>query len=1586
MSKIVFFDLEVNNKKITDIGAVSFSGNQFHENNKKNFYAFIRKYKFVAGHNIFAHDLKYVRIDSSQTIIDTLLWSPLLFPQKPYHKLLKDDKWAESDSNDPVNDSKKAQALFFSLVDSFNKLDNKLKSIYYELLKNSNKYHGFFIYLNFKKGVRNLTKTITSYFKDYICENANIKRFIKDSPVELAYALSIIKYTNDSILPAWVTYNYPDTINIVHHLRSTKCRSGCSYCKNNLNEVKALYDFFTYSSFKTFNNRNIQQEAVIDAINQHSLLVVFPTGGGKSLTFQLPALMAGKNEGGLTVVISPLQALMKDQIDGLKDKHSIVNAVTINSLLDPIERQKAYELLLDGSAHILYISPEMLRNKSIETVLLKRNVVRFVIDEAHCFSSWGQDFRIDYQYIGKFIKELNKVTNKSIPVSCFTATAKPQVINDIKTYFKDTLDIEFKEHIFSGGRENLSYHVILIKDDRDRDKKLVNILSASKEPTIIYTSRTRTTYDLSLKLNQYGFPSTYFHGQLERDEKIENQNKFMSGEVNIIVATNAFGMGIDKDNVKNVIHYNISSSLENYIQEAGRAARSEDIKGNCYILFNENDLNTHFNMLKQSKLSIDEIKQIWSAVKRLTGKRKTLNISPLEIAREAGWDEEAYDVETKVKTAINELERTNYLERGQNNPSVFASSLRIDGMSAANPYIEKSEALKEHREIVNTLLSRMFSIKYQNRKDPMARVELISIQLAIEKNKLIEIINGLSEVGILDDDKDIKSYIGNDSENRLSNLLKKLYNLENYLYENITQEPTTTDYRLIVERFSSEEPALRVNINQIVSLINFLVQDKYLEKCKTIRRHVYQYRWTNSIEQIIKQREQHYKIAFKILEFLFIEAEKLREKNQKEVTVNFSFRDIQDHYKATLFNESINYKLIESVLHFLTRNKILRVDGSFFVLYNAIKVVRKVEEQNIQYKKEDYKQLSQHYQHRNQQIHIMGDYAKMMLVDKNKAQEFVSDYFNLPFKAFLRKYYKDRKEELLITQTLDKYNQIFNDLSSRQAEIIKDDSKYITVFAGPGSGKTRLLVHKLGSLVLLEDVKPSQILMLTFSQAAAIEFKTRLKQLVGSLANYVEVATFHSYCFKLLEIIGNLEKSDEVVAQAVEMIKNDEVDMSKITRTMLLIDEAQDMSHDEFELVKALMEKNSDMRILAVGDSYQNIYRFRGSNSYNFESLHYTHKAKLFELIQNYRSKDNLVEFTNRFLEKYGGKIARNPIEAFDKTLGNIEVTQYRHNNLTIPIINDLISKDLKGSIAILSRTNLEALDIHTQLIKKGINAKLIQGGTRFRLYNLLELRTFLTYFGNTHTIADDEWKTAISQLKNDFKKSSLLEDCLKKLTDFKESNEPIYFSDLQQFLYQSNVEDFYQSEENEIVVSTMHQSKGKEFNHVFIYNDYTSLKEEDVPILYVAMTRAKDNLFIHSTSNLFNELKALNVKRYFNEKLYESLDELVKSLNHTEVALGWFEKIQGNIKKLYAGQDLNVVDGCLKDGNTPIVYFSKNFKDELEKKGNEGYFLSSAQVDHLVYWYNSEKNSEYLIVLPRLTLKKHDEYTEDRLDTLDDN
>ncbi len=310
--------------------------------------------------------------------------------------------------------------------------------------------------------------------------------------------------------------------------------------------------------------------------------------------------------------------------------------------------------------------------------------------------------------------------------------------------------------------------------------------------------------------------------------------------------------------------------------------------------------------------------------------------------------------------------------------------------------------------------------------------------------------------------------------------------------------------------------------------------------------------------------------------------------------------------------------------------------------------------------------------------------------------------------------------------TPKRFQQLFGTLSEDQLKIILDkEHKRISVAAGPGSGKTKLLVHKLASIIFTEDIRQEQLLMLTFSRAAVSEFKHRLLALLGAAAPYIEITTFHSFSFDILGRVGALEKSDEIVKQAAEMIRNGEADPIRITKMVLVIDEAQDMSKDEFDLVSELINFNDNLRVIAVGDDDQNIFEFRGSSSEYFKKLSAI-DGEFYELPVNYRSKKNIVDFANVFVNKIHNRLKTIPIRSNTNDNGFIKVTKYASNNLVIPVSRDVISRTLTGTTCIIAKTNEQAIQITGLLNKHHIPAKLIQANDDFRLIDLLEIRSFV--------------------------------------------------------------------------------------------------------------------------------------------------------------------------------------------------------------------------------------------------------------------
>ena len=1596
MKQITFIDTEIGieSKRVQDLGAVKVDGQTFHSNNIRDFAAFVDGSEFLCGHNILEHDLKYLvaYLELNRfTFVDTLFLSALLFPAKPYHRLLKDDKLQTDELNNPLNDAQKAKDLFFDEVNKFMESDSDLQEIFFQLLHSHKEFSGFFKYIGYSGSTANVRDLIFERFKDRMCHNVYLDNIISVNPVELAYCLALIDVQDKySITPPWILKRFPEVQRIMYLLRDNPCIEGCDYCNRSLDIRRGLKKYFGFDSFRTYNGEPLQEKAAEAAIHHKSILAIFPTGGGKSLTFQLPALMQGDSVRGLTVVISPLQSLMKDQVDNL-EKAGIIDAVTINGLLDPIERAKSFERVSDGSASLLYISPESLRSKTIEHLLLWRNIVRFVIDEAHCFSAWGQDFRVDYLYIGDFIMSLKEKKNleEEIPVSCFTATAKQNVIEDIKNYFREKLGLELQTFRTNATRKNLRFKVYPKNDENEKYNAVRDLIDQRNCPTIIYVSRTRKAYQLAERLSDDGYAAKPYHGKMEKQEKTANQDAFINGEVDIMVATSAFGMGVDKKDVGMVIHYEISDSLENYVQEAGRAGRDEEIEAECYVLFNEEDLSKHFILLNQTKLNIKEIQQVWKAVKDLTRFRSRVSNSALEIARKAGWDDTVAEIETRVKTAIAALEESGYIKRGQNIPQIFANSILSKSAQEAIDKINGSFRFNEkQKENAVRIIKKLFSSKTRKEaagEDAESRIDYISDHLGIVKEEVIEVINLLREEKILADTKDLSAFIKVGENKRSRKIVKSFTEIEKFLLSASDIEERSFFIKQLNEEM--EEAGIPdASPNRIRSVINFwAVKNWAKRKNLDFSKNHFKLVLLQDKEELSGKLERRIELASFIIEYL---NEKIAanpgeyDLTSENVRIDFSVIELKDAYENNpFFTRKISINDIEDTLFYLSRIDALKLEGGFLVIYNRLTIERLEKDNRKRYKEEDYRKLKQFYENKVQQIHIVGEYAGKMINNYKEALQFVDDYFQMNYSSFLRKYFKgSRTDEIKRNITPRKFRQLFGELSPAQLEIIKDrESKYIVTAAGPGSGKTRLLVHKLASLMLMEDVKHEQLLMLTFSRAAATEFKKRLLQLIGNAANFIEIKTFHSYCFDLLGKVGDIEKSGKIIRTTIQKIRDNEVEPNRITKTVLVIDEAQDMDSDEFNLITTLMEYNDEMRVIAVGDDDQNIYEFRGADSKYLEQFIQDKNARKYELVENYRSCKNLVGFTNRFVKTIRHRIKSADIQAVRKELGRIIIVKHRSDQLITPVVDDVIRSGLPGSTSVLTKTNDEALQVAGLLLKNGIHAKLIQSNDSFNMYDLYEIRFFLFVMNlkdDIFTISDETWKRAKHDLAGRFSRSTKLEMCMNLIKDFEAANpKRKYVSDLKVFLRESKLEDFITGDIETVLVSTIHKAKGKEFDNVFLMLNNMSLNNDSRKReLYVALTRAKDNLTVHLNNNVFDRLITGDINFETNETVYPAQEFIVLQLTHKDIWLDFFINPyrQKLIRHLQSGDDLLFKDGtCYNSDNREILKLSKAFTAKLDELKEKGYEVEQVKVNFILFWTKEETGKEVKIVLPEMYLVK---------------
>ena len=556
-----------------------------------------------------------------------------------------------------------------------------------------------------------------------------------------------------------------------------------------------------------------------------------------------------------------------------------------------------------------------------------------------------------------------------IPVSCFTATAKQKVIQDICDYFKQTLDLNLELFASTASRTNLRYSVLHVESDNDKYLKLRELVAESDCPTIVYVSRTKRTMELAAKLTRDGYKALPFNGKMEADEKNANQDAFMNDQVHIIVATSAFGMGVDKKDVGLVVHYDISDSLENYVQEAGRAGRDPGLSARCYVLYNDNDLDKHFILLNQTKLSISEIQQVWKAVKDLTKHRMKVNCSALEIARQAGWDDSVSDIETRVRTALAALEQSGYLARGNNVPHVYATGITVKNMDEARERISASvlfgcDETEKAVRIIKSLISQKHIAKAQD-SEAESRIDYLADILGLSKREVISVVERMRQEGILADSKDISAYLqdAGDSERKSQMLLERFAKLEQYILNHIP------DGTLRISCKQLNENAVNDGINtskekDIRTLLYFLTIKGYTHKKEDAAHNMEISRQTD-LESTIRHFEKRLEISRFTVEWLYRLASGAEKENAPGKAIQFSVVELLNRIKSnpqSLFGrlDDIQLEDVEEALLYLSKIGALKLDGGFLVLYNAMNIER-TKDSKSRYKQDDYRMLNEFY-------------------------------------------------------------------------------------------------------------------------------------------------------------------------------------------------------------------------------------------------------------------------------------------------------------------------------------------------------------------------------------------------------------------------------------------------------------------------------------------------------------------------------------------------------------------------------------------------------------------------------------------------
>src|SRR5215216_2034815 len=365
-----------------------------------------------------------------------------------------------------------------------------------------------------------------------------------------------------------------------------------SSVKKRVDLHKALQEYFGFNQFK-----GTQEKVIESLLAGHDTFVIMPTGGGKSLCYQLPAMVSE----GVAIIVSPLIALMKNQVDLVRSYSSKDDvAHFLNSTLTKKEIREVHDDLLSGRTKMLYVAPETLTKQENLEFFSDLKLSFFAVDEAHCISEWGHDFRPEYRRLREMMIQINP----DIPVIALTATATPKVQSDI---VKNLRLRDAQIFISSFNRPNLYYEIRpKIKKDQTIKDIVRFIVSNKNKSGIIYTLNRKTTEELADILVANGIKAIAYHAGLDGKLRAERQDLFMNEDVHVIVATIAFGMGIDKPDIRFVIHYNIPKSIENYYQETGRAGR-DGMEGKCILYYSHKDVSKLEHLMRDKPLSEREV-------------------------------------------------------------------------------------------------------------------------------------------------------------------------------------------------------------------------------------------------------------------------------------------------------------------------------------------------------------------------------------------------------------------------------------------------------------------------------------------------------------------------------------------------------------------------------------------------------------------------------------------------------------------------------------------------------------------------------------------------------------------------------------------------------------------------------------------------------------------------------------------------------------------------------------------------------------------------------------------------------------------